>query len=128
MSESVRSTNSHGRAGFSIIELLIVLAIIAVLSVVLAPNLFQARRVTLDRSAEAYARNVYTAAQAYLAEDRANQLPAGDCTRGVAPGGAFGRYSVDDPGSHVSNCSWTAMGGTVTVTYSGGNRPQITHP
>ena len=68
-------TKKRNEKGFTLIELMIVIAIIGILAAIAIPNFIKYRKRSYDTSANADIKNLYTASQAYYTDN-----PAGSPT------------------------------------------------
>lgn len=94
-----------GRRGFTLVELMIVVAIIAVLAAILIPNLFHVRAESQTSACAGNLKNIATALEEY-ALDHAGQYPATGAVTPALFGGAGNAYMGATPTDPVNGSTY----------------------
>ena len=106
----LQKLTKKNQKGFTLIELMIVIAIIGILAAIAIPNFLAYRTRGQNSAAKAAAKNFYNTTLAYLADVTSTGTQ-------VAPSDATGGYQLD-PNLSVSNAT-LGDAGTGAVTQSG---------
>lgn len=112
----MKLTKKKGQKGFTLIELMIVIAIIGILAAIAIPQFTAYRQRAYNSAANADIKNAYTAAQAVFSDD-----PDATVTVGLLE--SYGYKSTDNvtlavTGTSMSALALTATHATGTKTYS----------
>jgi type IV pilus assembly protein PilA len=111
------------RKGFTLVEIMIVVAIIALLSAIAIPNLLRARIAANESAAQTGLRTLSTAVEAYAAVDSGNYAPADNTTtdnylRTAAPAYLNTAFCGQTLGSYTYTCDIDRAAYSITAVPS----------
>jgi type IV pilus assembly protein PilA len=112
----------RGQKGFTLIELMIVIAIIGILAAIAIPQFTQYRKRAYDASAKADLKSAYTAAQAWFNDNPSGSLPAATITSATTTGELPSNGFKASTGVTATVTGGSMSGFSIATTHSQGTK------